>query len=628
LSAEAGGEEPEFVPETIHLAIEQQDSEGLQRSELTLDGRYDGNSGNFDGAYRITANERLVQRYIKDTEIPPTEEVLTGDLLFNIADTTGDITVISELLMKEIDATHANENLPEVLRLENNFRLSLLPGLRLRVETIDSGLTDEGAIQPLASSLPEDLEIPLQDVEGFMRQENVLLAFELPEVPLDWFDIFLPEHEIVEGTLTGAFEITTDTDGFIHLKPVNPLTVTGFTLKQEDKPVVENVNLSVLPRVTYRGDALDVSLDELLLDGGKGTVATADFAATVPLGDAPGAINIRATADLALRRLVDMLAIEQTGKQTLPEKMSLDFQAAIQQQPDAVHVNTLDANLLLDAKTRLLHLELLQPLIMESTAAGTRIGNAEGKLATLNISDIQLGWFSAFVPDTTLKGKLQRADFTLATDAAGVATLAVAKPVRLSNVTVTDPDGVVLKDIGISIRPGIRFAADGTRISYKDLTVTGQKARLLAANGTVTLPGAEDKPLLAEGRLDVDVQALSTQPLIARALQGSIEAPVRLEANYKLAQGASSIDLDRLSVNLFYADKQPRVSLRADSKVRIRTALGRSQSELGRARGKVTLTVDNLTPEPFAGILAANGLTVADANGKAVLINRPCNPLP
>ena len=619
LSAEASGEEPQLTPETWHLVNLQLDADGSQRSELTLDGRYDGNSGVFDGAYRVTANERLVQRYIKDTVIPPTEEVLSGDLLFNIADTTGDITVISDLLVKQIKETHPNEKLPESLRLENNFRLSLLPGMRLRVETIDSGLTDEVATQPLVSSLPENLDIPLQDVESFMHQENTLLAFELPEVPLGWFDVFLPEHEITEGTLTGAFEITTDTEGFIHLKPVKPLTVKGFTLRQEDKPVVEGLNLTVLPRVTYRGDALDVSLDELLLDGGEGTVATAGFTATVPLGEEPGAINAQATADLELHRLLDMLAIEQTGKQSLPERMSLDFQAAIQQQPDTVLVNTLDANLLLDAKTRLLHLELLQPLVVESTEAGTRIGNAEGKLATLNISDIQLDWFSAFIPDTTMKGKLQRADFTLATDDKGVATLAAARPVTLSNVTVTDKSGALLKDVGISVQPTVRLAPDGTRITYKDLVVTGQKKKLLAGNGALTLPGEAGKPLLAEGQVDMDVQAFSLQPVVARALQGSIEAPLWLEANYKLAQSESSIDLSRLSANLLYADKQPRISLQADSNVHIRTNLSSRQSELGRARGKVTLTVANLTPEPFAGILAANGLTIADANGKVVL---------
>jgi hypothetical protein len=256
---------------------------------------------------------------------------------------------------------------------------------------------------------------------------------------------------------------------------------------------------------------------------------------------------------------------------------------------------------------------------MKSTAAGSRIEGASGPLATLNISDVQLGWFSAFVPDTTLKGQLQRADFTLTADEQGIATLAAAEPVALSNVTVTGPDGPVLENVAISVRPSVRLAPEGTGITYRDLTVTGQNKRLLAGSGALTLPGEADKPLLAEGQLDMDVQALSLQPVVDRALQGSIEAPLRLEADYKLARGASSIDLNRLSANLIYADNQPRISLQADSNVRVRTNLSSRQSELGRARGKVTLTVANLTPEPFAGILAANGLTVADANGKAVL---------
>jgi hypothetical protein len=165
----------------------------------------------------------------------------------------------------------------------------------------------------------------------------------------------------------------------------------------------------------------------------------------------------------------------------------------------------------------------------------------------------------------------------------------------------------------------VRLAPEGTGITYRDLNVTGQNQQLLAGSGTLTLPGDADKPLLAEGQLEMDVQTFSRQPVVARALQGSIEAPLWLEADYKLAQGASSIDLSRLSANLLYADKQPRISLQADSNVRVRTNLSSRQSELGRARGKVTLTVANLTPEPFAAILAANGLTIADVNGKAVL---------
>jgi len=619
VAAGSSSQEPQLTPETWELVNTQLDADGSQRSELTVEGRYDGNSGVFDGAYLITTNERLVQRYVKDTVLPPAEQRLNGDLQFNVADTTGELTVISDLLVKQIKETQGNENLPELLRLENNFRLSLLPGLRLRVETLDSGLTDEEAIQPLTSSLPEDLDIPLQDVDAFMQQENVLLAFELPEVPLAWFDIFLPDHELIDGILTGAFEITTDTAGYLHINPVKALTITGFTLMQEDTTVVEGVNLSVQPQITYRGDALDVSLQALSLDGGKGTVATADFKATLPLGEQPGDINAQAVVDMDMHRLIDLLALEPSGRQSLPKKVSLDYKMAIRQQPGALVVNALDANLLLDKKTRLLHLELLQPLSMKSTAAGSRIEGASGPLATLNISDVQLGWFSAFVPDTTLKGQLRRADFSLVADEQGIASLAAAMPVTLTNVTLTGPDGPVLRDVTVSIRPDIRLAPDGTRITYRDLNVTGQNQQLLAGSGALTLPGAADKPLLAEGQLDMDMQAFSLQPVVARALQGSIEAPLRLEADYKLAQGESGIDLNRLSANLLYADEQPRISLQADSNVRVRTNLSSRDSELGRARGKVTLTVANLTPEPFAGILAANGLTLADANGKVVL---------
>jgi len=417
LAAEASDVEPVYTPESLHMVIEQRDSEDRQRSGLTLKGRYNGNDGQFEGDYQLVANEQLVQRYIQDTEIPPTEERLGGELLFNLADTTGDITVISDLLVEQIQETHSNENLPELLRLENNFRLSLLPGLQLRVEKVDSGMTDEDDTRPLASSLPEDLDIPLQDVETFMHQEQTLLAFSLPEVPLTWFDILLPEQQLTAGTLSGSFEINTDTEGAILLVPVTPLQVSGLTLLQDDEPVVQDINLSVLPRVSYHGESLDVSLDELRVDDGETTVVTAELQATAPLGDQAGQLGVRYNAELALHPLVKLLGLQPSGRQTLPKKLSMDYQADIRQSPDVVTIRDMQASIMLDNNTRLLNLELLQPLVMDMTADGTRIRNAEGTLAKLNIAHIDLGWFSAFVPDMTLKGKLQSTDMTLAATA-------------------------------------------------------------------------------------------------------------------------------------------------------------------------------------------------------------------
>jgi hypothetical protein len=614
---EGDDDKPRYTPESLHFALRLPDSEGGVRSALDLQGVYDGNTGGIGGGYRVTANERLVQPYIKDV-IPPSAEVLTGEYRLNTTTLTGDMTVTSDLLVKEIREVKADNSLPDMLQLRNNFRVSLLPGMQLRVETLDTAVSDNADNKPLETRLPGDLHIPMDDFATFFRQENTLLEFELPGVPLVWFNVFLPDYQITDGVLKAAFEVTTDVDGAIHIKPVKPLKVNGLTVKQQDKALIEGLNMTVLPSVNYSGDALGVSLNKLVIDAGNGELAKANLDVAISLSGG-GDITAQAGADLDLHRLLDVLAIKPKGRTTLPRHLGLNTKAALRQKPGLLTVNTLDAGLTLENKTSLVKLHLLQPLLMQTTSAGRKLGNSSGELATLTFSDIDLNWFSVFVPDASLRGRLSRADLTLAADAEGAATITSGKPVALRHVTLATREGPLLNDLGISLRPVIRIAPAGTRIDYKDLGVTSGRTRLVSGGGRITLPASADNPLVTDGRLSVDVQALARQPLIARALQAEIDAPVRLAADYSLALDESAIDIDRLSVGLFYTDPEPRVSLRADSKLRVRTRLGGRQSELGRTTGKVTLTLARLTPEPFANILKANGIAFSEANGKAVL---------
>jgi hypothetical protein len=614
------GEGPHYSPEALRLALQLNDNKGNNRSALALEGRYDGNTGGIDGGYRVTANERLVQPYIRDTAIPPAGEVLTGKFTFNSATLTGDMTVTSDLQVKDIPEVHPDKQLPQMLQLRNNFRVSLLPGRSLLVETLDTTVSDNDNHKPLTSKLPGDLHIPVNDLSAFLHQENTLLDVALPGVPLVWFNALLPGYDITDGTLKAAFEVTSDASAAIHLKPVKPLQITGLTVRQQDKPLIEDLNLSVLPGATYGGDTLDVSLKKLKVDAGNGAVATADVAASIPLsGEGRSDITAQAEANVDLHRLLDMLAIKPAGHTTLPRHLGLEYQAALRQQPGVIRVNKLDASLSLENKTRLLQVHLLQPLVIKTTPAGRKLGNSAGKLATLTVSDIDLDWFSAFVPEVTLKGRLTRADLTLAADTGGVASLTSARPVEIRHVTLSTRGGPLLDDLGIRLMPAVRLAPAGTHLDYRDLGVTSHRERLVSGDGHITLPTAADQPLAADGHLDVDVQALSRQPLITRALQATIDAPLRLAADYRLVRGDAAIDINRLSADLFYSTPEPRLSLQADSKLRVRTRLVGRQSELGRATGKVTLALAKLTPEPFANILKAKGLAFTQAEGRLVL---------
>jgi hypothetical protein len=618
--ASEDGKEPPYAPERLQLAMQQNDDEGNNRSGLELVGVYDGNGGDFSGNYRVTGNEGLVRPYLKAKAIPPAEAILKGDIEFNIAELTGDMTVVNDLLVSDLRNTAANEKLPELLRLENNFRLSLLPGLQLRVATLSAGVSDEKRNQPLAASLPADLDIPLNNIDAFLHQENTLLEFELPEVPLTWLDVFLPGRDITDGHLTAAFRITTDNQSVIHLKPLKPLIIRGLAIQQENAVLIEDMNLSVLPAAAYGSDGLRITLDKLTVGADQKTLATAALKASLPLGgETPGTVDVRTTADLDVHNLLAFLDIKKSGRQGIPRSFSVDIQTAARQRNDSIVISKLDANLSKDDKTRLLNLTLSQPLVLRTRGGGNPFANTEGTLAQLNISDIRLEWFSAFVPDTTLQGILHRADFTLAMDAEGIATIAAGEPFRLDNVTVTGSNGPVLQNVSLSLKPEIRVGPSETQIAYQDLSVTGEQASLAAGSGTITLPNAPGGSRLFDGHITIDAQALARQPVVAKALEAQVVSPVRLEADYRLAQGASSIDINRLGVNVFYADTEPRLSLKADSNVRVRTRLARNQSELGRARGELTLTVARMTPDPFSEILAANGLAFTEANGKAVL---------
>ncbi|MEJ2690012.1 MAG: hypothetical protein P8130_08685 [Deltaproteobacteria bacterium] len=618
----ANNKRPYYAPEALRLSLRLPDAKDNTRSTLDLEGTYDGNTGGIHGRYRVTANDRLWGPYLKKATLPPAAEVLKGKFAFDTVSLTGNMTVSSDLAVKDIRKLHPHEGLPEGLQLKNNFRLSLLPGKKLRVETLNSELLDTADQMRLKSSLTGDLHIALEDPTAFLHQKNTLLDFTLPSVPLAWFNVLMPGYNITDGTLAGTFEVSTDTKAAIHLKPLKPLQIKGLTVMRQDKPLVEGLNLSVLPGVIYDGNAISISLKELAADAGEGTLATADLSMEIGLSE-PGRTDIatQAEAEVDLPRLLNMLAIKHSGVDRLPRQLDLTYLAALHLQPGQLRASKLDATLSLGQNVELLHLHLLQPLVVETAPAVRLRSDTTGELAALKFSDIHLNWFSAFVPDMKLKGMLARAEVTVAANDNGVTTLTSSRPFDLRHVTLSTSQGAMLDDLGIRLVPNVSFSAEGTRVDYRGLEMTSRRVKLLSGAGQFTLPAASGRPLLTDGHLDADLQALSKQPFIVRELKAAVEAPVRLQADYRLARGDGAVDVDRLSARLFYNDQQPRLSLHADSKLQIRTKLGERQSELGRTTGKVTIDLNKFTPKPFAGILKARGLAFTQADGKAELVS-------
>lgn len=607
-----------YVPESIAMSVNLNDSEGASRATLELLGIYDGNGGEFRGDYRLAANEQLVQPYAADQVIAPANETLSGEIAFNLASLTGDMTVNSELLVTELQTTYGSDQLPERLQMQSDFRVSVLADGHLRIDKLETAV-GTGELPAMTSNLAGDQTIALDDVGAFLRQDNTLLSFELPGIPLVWLNFLLPGYEVADGALTGAFVVTTDTAGSIYLKPQRPLTVAGLKVSKAGQPLFDSLNIELSPVLSYTGESLRLALEQLEIRSDQGVIATADTTLDVPLSGAQdGRLDVDARAQIHLRDLTRILEASPAGRPTLPETLDLTFKASVMRQDSRTQLERLDADLLASGGNRLVRLALLQPITFEETPQGSRVANSAGELATFNVSDIDLGWFSAFVPGGSLAGMLRRADFTLAVNESGTVAITPDRPFRAEAVTMATASAPLLDNIGVRVSPVIRIGTDRIDLSYQDLELAGDGVVIASGSGTVRL-GRADGTLVTEGRVDADLMSLARQPLVASLLGAELNAPVRFEADYRLAQDADGIDISRLAANVFYDDAEPKIAVLATSRIRVRTRLAAEAPAAGQARGELALTIRELTAQPFADILAARGLSFSTANGQVVL---------
>ncbi len=603
--------------EALDLAIDLKDERGRDRATLGLTGIYDGSSGAFAGEYRLTANEHSVQPFMKDRKLPPAEQRLSGELALDTEKLTGEMTVKSDMKLSDLRKAHANDKLPAGLSIRNDLRFSLLPGNELRVETLDSGVFDDAERRALATRLPSEVPIRLDDKKHFLPRDRTLLELDLPEIPLAWFDVLFPDLDIMGGTLQAAFEIKTDASTAIRIVPTRPFRISGLAIRQGPESLVEGFDLSALPALTYTGKTLRLSLKDMKLAVRDRTLASASLDAVLSLSARKKSwLTAKAGADLYLDPLLHFDAEDRRG---LPKDLSIAFEGALSRERDAIKVQALKASVSQGTQARVLQLELQKPLKLHLAGGGPILRDAAGELAAITLGRLDLGWLSAFLPDGRIAGDLVSGRLSVTGMAGGRVRVTTESPIRIGGLSLHGKDGPLIRNLDISLKPEIAYSPDSLKISYSDLSVKRGAAELVAAQGTVTLPIATGKRSAADGRFAVDLRALAGQPGIARILGGEIDSPLRLEADYGLARSEEGVDIQRLAANLLYADGKPRIALQSIGGLRVRTGPGTEAAPLVRATGRVILEIRDLSPEPFAKVLEARGLWFDGASGKAIL---------
>ena len=610
-----------FTPEDYSIVIKVDNEAGKNRSLVTVNGNYNGNDGWYRGNYKLTANELLVQPYLGKNKIPLARENLSGEFNLQLNEFIGDITFVSDLQLSDLQEVAHNDKVPQLLELKNSIHLYLLPDNKLRIVEFDADVTDDAEIRPLAAGIPSEMDIPLDDIESFLSQDHTLLEFELPEIPIAWLDFLTPDYEITDGRLRGRFEVSTDQASTIHLKPLEPLVLSNLTVLQGGNILIDQFDISLLPSVAYKNESMDIMLDKFSLQSKQGELGRANAKTTLYLaGEQQGKFNAEAAVNLDVHNVLDYIQGHNYKDTNVPKYIGLNLDTSLHQNPEAekLVISQLEANIKKD-KAHLLKLSLTQPIVLNTAADKNVIASTKGNIAQLEISDIDLNWLSAFIPETELEGRVDHAQISLSMNATREAVITANKPISVKELSIISSGEAKLENIGLEVSPNVAIDDKGINVTYEDLLVTGNARQLVSGKGEVYLSSGDKQEMTTSGDMEIDLQAVSNQPVIANALEASINSPVRFQANYELAANESSINIDTLAANLFYEDSLPRIALTADSKVSVRTKLEENESEMSRARGKLSFNIQNLTPDPFEDILAVKGMSFKDVSGSAVL---------
>jgi len=109
-----------------------------------------------------------------------------------------------------------------------------------------------------------------------------LARITLQGFPLSWAQSFAKPLTIEGGELSAAFSITAESDGSqAHLRTVVPVALLGVTLRDGDRKLVDDLNLTFSPSVDYSATKVTANVPDLELSLPAGDAATGAFKAEV-----------------------------------------------------------------------------------------------------------------------------------------------------------------------------------------------------------------------------------------------------------------------------------------------------------------------------------------------------------
>lgn len=383
-------------------------------------------AAHFDGEWKIHARSEQIEPFLLGARWPQFTAQGTGSFAF--ARATGSFTVRgqAEGEVGGLDVIEPGLRALGKLRFDTEFDFAEQAGQvrvdRLRVNAM--------AAQPVVSfelNRPLAFNLSSHQVELGDEAGGEVATLQVHHLPLAWANPFLTGLQVREGALSGRL-IATRGDGRLTLQATDPLKLSGLTILQDGRMLLEQADLASRAELLFSAAELQVSAHDFTLRTPAGDRLDGRFTALLPRGGAATGLGLQGALEGDLPRLVSgivPLGHVQGGAQwdVVLRKETVEIRSLAGRLAEGQ-----SGRILLAARTS-------QPLTIELPGYAVRSAADDVEVARLSVGAVSLGALAGLSADVPLAGELAPVEFA-AVVRQGRLHLASDAPVRVTDFSV------------------------------------------------------------------------------------------------------------------------------------------------------------------------------------------------
>lgn len=336
-----------------------------------------------------------------------------------------------------------------------------------------------------------------------------LARISIQGLPLAWAQPFIKDLTIDSGDLSLALAVEAEADGSrVRARALEPIAIKSATVRSGDKKLVEQLSLSVSPRIEYTATRLVAELADLKVSTPAGDNVSGSLNADVTN------LNTKPAIAFASQLQVRSVAVHRAYLPLDPGPLTVALSTEGKLEGDVLRVTKLSNQVARENGAQLAAVELLQPLTANLAASTFTVPNPAATLARIKLGEVPLAWAEAFVPKSKFDGALAGATLEVSARSATDLTINTTEPLVVRGATVTMDGKPMARALDLSAN--LTATKRGDVIAYEVRRVEVKQGETLLA-GLVVAGEAKlgDKlTLTAKGNLEADA-ALLNQPAAA-----------------------------------------------------------------------------------------------------------------